>query len=96
MAQVLSRVRQGATTLAGTPVRFGSPHHSHAVVEEEGVFRVRALFLPQEKVAAYVAEHRTFMPEHAEFLSEPTGQIVFEAPTLEGLLALLQNSSFRL
>lgn len=96
MPQLIGRIRANAKHLATQPVRFGSPHHSHAVLAEAGVFRVRQLFLPREKVDAYLAEHRTFMPEHAEFLSEPTGPVELEAATLEGLISSLENSRFRL
>lgn len=86
----IARLRAQAATLAQRPVGLGSAHHSHAVVEEDGVFRVRRLVLPGEKVEGYRQTHRTFMPEHAEMLSEPTGEIVLEAPTLEGLLSRLE------
>ena len=63
---------------------------SHAVVAQEGVFRVRRLVLSKEKADAYLKEHGMFMPEHAEMLSEPIGEIVLEAPTLEELIKKLQ------
>lgn len=93
MERFLARVRAGVAT---GEVRFGSPHFSHAVLKQDGVFRVRELFLSKEKVDAWKATHASFMPEHAERLSEPTGQIVLEAPTLDELIRLLQASSFRL
>ena len=50
---------------------------------------MRELELPKAKVDAYIAEHRTFMPEHAEMLSEPTGAIVYDAASLEELVQLI-------
>ena len=88
--QFIARLRQSAATLKKQHVGVGMHHYSHAVVEEEGLFRLRRLVLPREKVDAYLKEHRNFMPEHAEMLSEPTGQIELEAPTLEGLISKLE------
>lgn len=91
-AEVIARVRAAAAM----PVAFGSPHHTHAVVAEDGRWRVRRLHLPEGKAEAYLKEHGIFMPEHAEDLSEPTGDIVLEAPTQEALLALLQSARWPL
>jgi hypothetical protein len=71
-------------------VGLGAPHHAHGVVLEGGRLRVRELELPKAKVDAYVAKHRTFMPEHAEMLSEPTGAIVYDAASLEELVQLIE------
>lgn len=92
MERFLARLRKGASTLATTPVRFGSPHPTHAVVKEDGVFRVRQLVLSKAKADAYLAEHKMFMPEHAAEISDPVGKIELEAPTLDGLISLLQAS----
>ena len=78
------------------PVGVGSPHFSHGVVQEDGVFRVRRLVLRQEKVDAYRKEHSTFMPEHAELLSEPIGDVVLEAPTLDELIEKLDAARWPL
>lgn len=91
--QFITRLRAEATSL---PVGLGMHHFSHAVVHEEGMFRVRRLVLPRAKVDAYIKEHRSFMPEHAEMLSEPTGEIVFEAPTLEELIAKFETAKWPL
>jgi hypothetical protein len=95
-AQFLARLQKQAASLATRPVGLGSPHHSHAVVHEEGVFRVRRLVLPKAKVEAWVKEHKSFMPEHAEMLSEPTGEIVLEAPTLAELISRLESMKWPL
>jgi hypothetical protein len=85
--QFLKRLRSAKGKL---PIGFGQHHFSHAVVEEDGVFRVRRLVLPKEKADAYLKQHGMFMPEHAEMLSEPTGEIVHEAATLEELIKKLE------
>lgn len=89
-SEFLERLRAGAGSLEKQPIGFGGHHFSHAVVQEEGVFRVRQLVLPKAKYEAWVKEHQSFMPEHAEMLSEPIGAIVLEAPTLEGLISQLE------
>ncbi|MDP2272509.1 MAG: hypothetical protein Q8N23_11050 [Archangium sp.] len=89
-SQFLDRLRAHAKSLGTQPMGFGGHHFSHAVVQEEGVFRVRQLVLPRDKYEAWVKEHRSFMPEHAEMLSEPVGAIVLEAPTLDGLISQLE------
>lgn len=88
--QFLKRLRSQQATIAKQPVGFGQHHFSHAVVAEDGVFRVRRLVLPKEKADAYFKEHKMFMPEHAEMLSEPTGEIVHEAKTLDELIKKLE------
>ena len=95
-AQFLARLSAQAKSLKKSPVGFGQHHFSHAVVVEEGVFRVRRLVLAKEKADAYLKEHGRFMPEHAEMLSEPTGAIVLEAPTLEALISKLEAASWPL
>lgn len=71
-----------------TQIRFGRHHYSHAIVLEDGVWRVRGLVLDHAKAEAYRAEHRMFMPEHAEMLSEPGPDILFEG-TVDEVLAKL-------
>jgi hypothetical protein len=95
-AQFIARLRTQAKSLAKRHVGLGQHHWSHGVVLEEGMYRVRRLVLPKEKADAYIKEHRSFMPEHAEMLSEPTGAIVLEAPTLEGLIVKLEASNWPL
>jgi hypothetical protein len=91
-AQFLERLKRGAQALATGPIGFGQHHFSLAVVLEEGRYRVRRLVLPPGKAEAYLKEHGMFMPEHAEMLSEPIGEIVFEAETLEGLISLIEKA----
>lgn len=80
-----------AVARGATEVRFGAPHHSLAVVHDAGVWRVRRLALDPAKARAYQAEHRIFMPEHAEMLSEPTGAIVLEAGSAAELARLVDE-----
>lgn len=89
MEHLVRRLR--AANLHQHEVRFGAPHFTYAVVAQDGVFRVRRLALTQEKADAHLAKTGRFMPEDAERLSEPTGPVVLEAPTLDGLIRLLQD-----
>ena len=68
-----------------TQVRFGGHHHSYAACLEDGTWRVRRLVLDQAKADAYLAQHGTFMPEHAEMLSEPGPDFEFDG-TLDEVL----------
>jgi hypothetical protein len=75
-------------------VSFGSAHPFDAVVEQNGVFRLRALVVdPAEARAAAeraLAENRSWMPEHHHALGKPTGPIHLEAPTLNALRLKLE------
>lgn len=86
----MKRLRASWKEDGSARVGIGSPHHSHGVVLQNGRLQVRRLVLPKEKVDAYLAKHRTFMPEHAELLSEPTGAIVYDATSLEELVQLIE------
>lgn len=92
----LARLRAAADRVVGQPVRFGAPHHTHAVVLEDGVWRVRRLELDRARADAYRAEHRSFMPEHAEMLSEPGPTVALEAASLAALIAALQTAPWPL
>ena len=86
---------RAAAKAGETQIRFGRHHYSHAIVLEDGVWRVRGLVLDDAKVEAYRAQHRTFMPEHAEMLSEPGPIVVFEG-TIDEVLAKLPKISAEL
>ncbi len=88
--EFIERLRRSADHVARSPVGVGAHYFTHAVVLEDGVWRIRKLYLDPAKVAAYRAEHTTFMPEHAEALSEPKPEILLEAPSLEALSEGLQ------
>jgi hypothetical protein len=89
MHEVVRRIREGAAHLSTQPVRFGAPHHSHAVVKEEGRYRVRQLVLSRARADAFLKQHGRFMPENAEDLSEPTGAIEHDFATLDELINAL-------
>ncbi len=86
----LSRLRAGAL-----PVSLGAPHPFLAIVEQDGVFRVRHLVVDEAESRraseAALAAGGSFMPEHHYALGKPTGRIVHEAPTREALAALLEG-----
>lgn len=90
----LGKARALAQLAAGRlPVWLGSPHPHVAIVEQDGVFRVRALVVdPEEsrrKGREALAKGENWMPEHHYALARPTGPIFHEAPTREALAAKL-------
>lgn len=76
------------------PVSLGSPHPHLAAVEQDGVFRLRALVVDRaEEEAAHaraMADGGSWMPEHYYALGRPTGAVLLEAPTLEALCQLIE------
>jgi hypothetical protein len=90
--QLFARIRAAGPAIARTPLRFGGHHFTHVVVVEAGRWRVRPLTLDRAKADAYMKEHGMFMPEHAEMLSEPGPDVLFESDSLEGLLAELTRA----
>lgn len=66
------------------------------MVQQEGAWRVRRLELAAGVAEAHLRDHGRFMPEDAERLSEPTGAVVLEAPTLEELIRLLEAAPWPL
>lgn len=82
----IHRLRAAADRVAQQPVGFGGHHFTHAVVVEDGVWRIRRLHLDRAKADAYRAEHGMFMPEHAEMLSEPGPEVVLAAASLDELI----------
>jgi hypothetical protein len=91
--RLVRRLRAHAHLLEVSPLRFGVPHHTHAVLRQDGSYRVRRLQLPEGARERSLRERGHFMPEDAERLSEPTGEVVLEAGTLDELIALIQGSS---
>ena len=86
--QVVARLR-GVAAREGEVMRFGGHHFTHAIVVRGGEWQVRRLVLDPAKGAAYLAKHGTFMPEHAETLSEPGDAVLLAAGSREGLIAAL-------
>ncbi len=76
------------------PLTFGSPHPCVAIVEQDGLFRLRELVIdPQEAEAsraAAMAARQPWMPEHYYGLGRPTGEIHCEARSKEELIAQLR------
>ncbi|PCC69674.1 hypothetical protein SAMN02745121_04098 [Nannocystis exedens] len=90
----IARLRRSAPLTAGAQVRFGGHHFSHAVVVEDGRWRVRPLVLDRARADAFLQERGYFMPENAEDLSEPGDPVVLEADSLEGLIELLRGAKW--
>ncbi len=80
------------------PFTFGSPHPCVAVVEQDGVFRVRELVVdPREAEAAAkaaMARGGPWMPEQHYALGKPTGRVFLEAPTREALAGKIEAYSW--
>lgn len=90
----LGKTRALALLREGTlPFSFGSPHPIVAVLEQDGVFRVRELVVdPDEAAAAAKAaldRGDPWMPELHYALGKPTGRVFLEAPTREELAGKL-------
>ncbi|WP_160174546.1 hypothetical protein [Archangium violaceum] len=87
--RVLALLRAGKL-----PFTFGSPHPTVAVVEQDGVFRVRELVVaPAEaEVAARESmnERGLWTPEQHYALGKPTGRVFIEAPTRDALAEKLE------
>ncbi|MFZ6181758.1 hypothetical protein [Nannocystis pusilla] len=86
----ITRLRRAAPLAPGAQVRFGRHHFNHAVVVEDGRWRVRPLVLDRAKADAFLKERGYFMPENAEDLSEPGDPVELEADSLDGLIELLK------
>src|SRR5512134_191903 len=82
--RVLALLRAGKL-----PCSFGAPHPFIAVLEQDGVFRVRELVVdPGEAEAAAkaaMAQGGNWMPEQYYALGKPTGRVFIEAPTRDAL-----------
>lgn len=89
-AHVIERIARG-----GLPFRFGSPHPSVMVLEEDGRFRLRELVISREeaRAAAEAAHARqdSFMPEDLYELGRPTGRIYADAASRLELIELLRT-----
>ena len=51
-------------------IRFGAPHFTHALCNEDSARRVRRLVSSRTKEEEHRETHRDFMPETAEMLSD--------------------------
>jgi hypothetical protein len=95
-AAFLERLRAAWRADGSARVAFGAHHFTHAVVLECGRVRVRRLEVSKEKADAQLAQHGSFMPEHAEQLSEPTGLIAYDAGSLDELIQLIRRGPWPL
>ena len=101
MAPVAPLGRDAAIRLVLTgklPIWFGSPHPHTAIVEQDGVFRIRALLVdPAEEEASRneaFAKQQSWMPEHYYALGKPTGEIYVEAKTREALVETMKTMTW--
>ncbi|MBK9035307.1 MAG: hypothetical protein IPL61_29315 [Myxococcales bacterium] len=91
----VGRARALAAVRAGDlPLWLGSPHPFVAIVEQDGVIRIRALVVdPAEAEAARTASlaaHGHWLPEQHYELGRPTGPIHLEAATRAELAAAIE------
>ena len=70
------------------PVRFGTPHATHVLLDAAHGVAVRRLMLDPAKAAAFLAAHGRFMPEDAEDLADPGPDVLLEGPLTEVLASL--------
>ncbi|HEY2365294.1 MAG TPA: hypothetical protein VGH87_02870 [Polyangiaceae bacterium] len=101
MAPVAPLGRDAAIELVLTgklPIWFGSPHPHTAIVEQDGVFRIRELVVdPAEADAsqkAAFAKHESWMPEHYYALGKATGAIHVEAKTRDELVQKMKTMAW--
>ncbi|QRK07159.1 hypothetical protein JQX13_45125 [Archangium violaceum] len=87
--RVLALLRAGRL-----PFVFGSPHPFVAVLEQDGVFRVRELVVDSDEAEAAakaaMTEGGCWMPEQHYALGKPTGRVFIEAPTRDALAEKLE------
>jgi hypothetical protein len=87
-ARAIELVRAGRL-----PVLLGSPHACAAIVEQDGVVRIRDLVIdPDEAERARTdafARGGAWMPEHHYALGRPTGTVHLEAASREALIEAL-------
>lgn len=88
--RAMDLVRQGKL-----PIYFGSPHPTVAIVEQDGVLRIRELVIDQAEAKARgeeaIAAGRGWMPENHYALGMPTGRIYVEAKAREELLEAMRT-----
>jgi hypothetical protein len=93
MAPVAPLGRERAIQLVAQgklPIWFGSPHPTVAIVEQDGVFRIRRLVIDEAEARAASeaarAAGRSWMPEQYYDLGKPTGPIHAEARSRDELI----------
>jgi len=98
MAPVAPLGRKGAMKLVAEgalPFWFGSPHPTMMILEQDGVFRIRALVIDEAEARAKgdaaIARGEPWMPEQYYELGKPTGKIYAEASSTKDLLARMEN-----
>lgn len=95
-AQFLARLKKSWKPDGSARIGVGQHHYTHGVVLEGGRLKVRRLVLPEGAAEAHMKKHGSFMPEHAEMLSEPTGEVLYDAASLDELLTLIEKGRWPL
>ena len=101
MAPVAALGRERAIQLVANgrlPISFGSPHPTVAILEQDGVLRIRELVVDEAESRAAgeraLANHEAWMPEHHHALARPTGKIYAEAASREQLIEQMRAMSW--
>lgn len=95
-AQFLVRLKKSWKGDGSARIGVGQHHFTHGVVLEGGRLKVRRLVLPEGAAEAHLKKYGSFMPEHAEMLSEPTGEVLYDAASLDELLGLIEQGRWPL
>ncbi len=95
-AQFLVRLKKSWKADGSARIGVGQHHYTHGVVLEGGRVKVRRLVLPEGAAEAHMKKYGSFMPEHAEMLSEPTGEVLYDAASLDELLTLIEKGRWPL
>ncbi len=80
---------------AGRGAWLGSPHPTVAILEQDGVWRIRQLVVdPEDESREHqrsMREKGMWMPEQYFALGKPTGQIFVEAPTRDAMITAVEQ-----
>lgn len=95
-AQFLVRLKKSWRADGSARIGVGQHHYTHGVVLEGGRVKVRRLVLPEGAAEAHMKKYGSFLPEHAELLSEPTGEVLYDAASLDELLTLIEKGRWPL
>jgi hypothetical protein len=93
-AEFIARLRHVAPS--ALPLLFGSPTLTHAVVVQQGRWRVRRLVSNRERERAHWQRYGRLLPEEAEMMAEPTGNVLLDASSVDELIQQLEHTPWPL
>lgn len=81
------------------PISLGSPHPSAVILQQDGLYRLRALVIDEARAQAESerahAQGEPWMPEHYYALGEPTGRVHAEAAELSEFIRQVEALDWR-